>query len=86
LGFLIIQRKKRKNEKPLYPSAIALMLTTVLNGVMPKNYLHKTTTMEKCKHLSTRLKVLSVTATCETTVVICSSCKKELEKPKTDCA
>jgi hypothetical protein len=42
--------------------------------------------MENCNHSITRVKVLKVTATCETTVVICAHCKKELEKPKTDCA
>lgn len=38
-----------------------------------------------CKHLDKRTKVISSTFTCETTVVICLDCNKELTEPKTEC-
>ena len=61
------------------------MLTSAQNIVTQKRAFQKTLTMEKCKHELTRIKVLKVTATCETTVIICAHCKKELELPKTEC-
>ncbi|WP_158614928.1 hypothetical protein [Flavobacterium sp. LS1P28] len=39
-----------------------------------------------CPHDIAEIKVLESIATCEKTVLICTECGDELEKPKTDCA
>jgi hypothetical protein len=36
-------------------------------------------------HETTEIKVINAIVTCETTVIICSECKKELSEPKTEC-
>lgn len=41
---------------------------------------------DECDHLKTFKKVITINATCETTVIVCLSCRKELTKPETDCA
>lgn len=41
--------------------------------------------MKKCSHENKKIKVIEVAATCETTVIVCTECEKELEKPKTEC-
>lgn len=38
-----------------------------------------------CSHKNQQIKVTESTVTCETTVIICTDCKKILTKPKTDC-
>ncbi len=40
---------------------------------------------EICKHQNKITRVLIVTSTCETTVVECADCGKQLSEPKTDC-
>jgi hypothetical protein len=40
---------------------------------------------EVCPHEIAEIKVIAVTCGCETTVLICTECKKELEPPKTEC-
>jgi len=40
---------------------------------------------KQCPHHSQSLKVVNSICGCETTVIICDKCKKELTKPKTDC-
>ena len=77
--------KKQKNENQSILNVIAQMLTSAQNIVMLNIAFQKTLQMEKCKHELTRVKVLKVTATCETTVIICAHCKKELEPPKIEC-
>ncbi len=41
--------------------------------------------MDDCKHELTKIEVVHVTTTCETTVVVCQICNKWLTKPKTEC-
>lgn len=41
--------------------------------------------LEDCPHDEKRIKVLETWLTCELTVLVCGHCKKELEKPKTEC-
>lgn len=49
------------------------------------------TNMEKysitvvCPHDIAEIKVIESIATCETTVLVCTECGKQLEKPKTEC-
>ena len=38
-----------------------------------------------CPHDVAYIKVLESVCTCETTVLTCVDCGKELEKPKTEC-
>lgn len=45
----------------------------------------KTNKKQLCSHKNQAIKVLFVACTCETTVIICTDCNKELTKPKTDC-
>jgi hypothetical protein len=40
---------------------------------------------EICPHDIAEIKVIESVGTCETTVLVCSECGKELEKPKTEC-
>ncbi len=40
---------------------------------------------KQCPHHNRSLKVINIACGCETTVIICDDCKKELTKPKTDC-
>lgn len=67
------------------------MLTSAQNIVMQNTAFHKTLQMEKysiteiCPHDIAETRVIESVGTCETTVLICSECGKELEKPKTEC-
>lgn len=71
---------------------IAQMLTNVANGVTAKKCLHKIIMPEKysitviCPHDIATIKVLESVATCETTVLVCTACGEEIEKPKTECS
>ncbi|MFE3849110.1 hypothetical protein ACFX5D_14145 [Flavobacterium sp. LB3P45] len=38
-----------------------------------------------CPHDIAEIRVIESVATCETTVLVCTECGEELEKPKTDC-
>ena len=38
-----------------------------------------------CKHKNRITKILESSATCETTIEVCSDCKKPLTEPKTEC-
>ena len=38
-----------------------------------------------CPHDIAEIKVLETVGTCETTVLVCTECGEELEKPKTEC-
>ena len=40
---------------------------------------------EPCKHQLTRIKILKVTASCETTQLVCAECGEALKPPKTEC-
>lgn len=40
---------------------------------------------DKCSHLISNIKVISTCVTCEITVEVCETCKKQLTEPKTDC-
>lgn len=40
---------------------------------------------EVCPHDIAKIKTLSVSGTCETSVLICCDCGEELEQPKTEC-
>ncbi|MDI5894372.1 hypothetical protein [Flavobacterium algoritolerans] len=76
---------------PNSQNAIVRMLTSAQNGVTPKRAFQKTLQMEKysikvvCPHDIAEIKVLESIATCETTVLVCTECSEELEKPKTEC-
>jgi hypothetical protein len=67
------------------------MLTNVVNGVMQNIYLKKTLTVdsysirEVCPHDITEIRVIAAVATCETTVLVCTECGKQLTQPKTEC-
>jgi len=39
-----------------------------------------------CPHDIAKIKVLESIVTCETTVLVCTECGEELEKPKTECS
>lgn len=41
---------------------------------------------EICPHDIAETRVIESVGTCETTVLVCIECGKQLEKPKTDCA
>jgi len=45
----------------------------------------KTNKKQLCSHKNQRIKVIATVVTCETTVIVCTECKQELTKPKTDC-
>lgn len=68
------------------------MLTSAQNIAMLNTAFQKTLQMEKysitvvCPHDIATIKVLESIATCEITVLVCTECGEELEKPKTDCA
>jgi len=38
-----------------------------------------------CPHSNTRTKVLNAVCGCETIVIVCNDCEKELSEPKTEC-
>jgi len=40
---------------------------------------------EVCPHNIAVIKVIETVVTCETTVLVCTECGKELEQPKTEC-
>lgn len=40
---------------------------------------------ETCPHDIAEIKVITSAATCETTVLVCTECGKQLEDPKTEC-
>lgn len=40
---------------------------------------------EICPHDIAEIKVIASVATCETTVLICTVCRKQLEEPKIEC-
>jgi tryptophanyl-tRNA synthetase len=44
-----------------------------------------TNNIADCSHKHIQIKVLEVTVTCETTVLICSECKEYLAEPITEC-
>ena len=39
-----------------------------------------------CPHDISEIRVIESIATCETTVLVCTECGEELEKPKTECS
>ena len=39
-----------------------------------------------CPHDIAEIRVIESIATCETTVLVCTECGEELEKPKTECS
>lgn len=67
------------------------MLTSAQNIVTLNTVFQKTLRMEKysitvvCPHDIAEIKVLESIVTCETTVLVCTECGEEIEKPKTDC-
>ncbi|CAD0004422.1 hypothetical protein FLACHUCJ7_01853 [Flavobacterium chungangense] len=38
-----------------------------------------------CSHREKKIKVLDAVCGCETTVIVCCDCEKELTEPKTEC-
>ncbi|MBC7525847.1 MAG: hypothetical protein H7239_15600 [Flavobacterium sp.] len=68
------------------------MLTSAQNIAMLNTAFQKTLQMEKysitviCPHYITEIRVIESVATCEKTVLVCTDCGKELEKPKTECS
>lgn len=68
------------------------MLTSAQNIVTLNIAFQKTLQMEKysitviCPHDIAIIKVLESIVTCETTVLVCTECGEELEKPKTECS
>ena len=38
-----------------------------------------------CPHDKAKIKVIESTTTCETTVLVCVACEKQLTEPKTEC-
>jgi hypothetical protein len=83
--------KKQKNENQSILNVIAPMLTSAQNTVMLNIAFQKTLQMEKysitvvCPHDIAETRVIESIATCETTVLVCTECGEELEKPKTEC-
>lgn len=47
--------------------------------------MEKSNDPKECPHDETAIRVLESVCTCEKTVVVCLKCKKELDKPKTEC-
>lgn len=46
---------------------------------------HQSNNPDNCPHDISHIEVISVCVTCETTRVVCSSCKEEIKPPKTEC-
>lgn len=67
------------------------MLTSAQNIAMLNTAFQKTLQMEKysitvvCPHDIAETRVIESVGTCETTVLVCIECGKQLEKPKTEC-
>lgn len=40
---------------------------------------------EVCPHDIAEIKVISTVGTCETTVLVCTECKEQINEPKTEC-
>ncbi|MDZ4329161.1 MAG: hypothetical protein U0945_01090 [Flavobacterium sp.] len=40
---------------------------------------------EVCPHNISKIKVIESVGTCEKTVLVCTACGEEIEKPKTEC-
>lgn len=47
--------------------------------------MEKYTITEVCPHDIAEIKILSVSGTCETSVLVCCNCGEELEEIKTEC-
>jgi hypothetical protein len=60
-----------------------MIASKIVNKVLATACSHSIT--EICLHDIAELRVIAVAGTCETTVLICSDCGKELEEPNTDC-
>jgi hypothetical protein len=88
----ITSQSVKRNENQNFKNVIAKTQTTAQNGVTLKSSLQKTQPMEKysitvvCPHDIAKIKVLESIVTCETTVLVCTECGEELEKPKTECS
>jgi hypothetical protein len=40
---------------------------------------------DNCNHKDKKIETIKVTATCETTVLVCTECNKYLSEPKIEC-
>ncbi|WP_348814095.1 hypothetical protein [Flavobacterium maritimum] len=47
--------------------------------------MEKYSIIEVCPHDIAETRVIESCATCETTVLVCTECGEQLEKPKIDC-
>lgn len=81
-------KKKKPKKKPKYPNCTCVDPNQCeLWCIANENYTRATnySIKEECKHPLRITRVISTTATCETTVEECTDCGKTLTQPKTNC-
>lgn len=80
--------KNLKKTHHILSAKDVVMSTNVIPGAWQRSgskIILQTMNIETCEHINKETKVIQSIATCETTVTICSDCKKHLDKPKTEC-
>lgn len=63
---------------------IILGIASLIDKFKKKRNLNYSVT-EVCPHDIAEIKVISTVGTCETSVLVCTECKKQITEPKTDC-